>query len=116
MMYMPDTIRAILELMEADGKALTVRTSYNITGASFSAGELADEIQRHLPSFECRFAPDFRQEIADSWPASIDDAQARADWGWQAAYDMPAIVVDMLENLRAAIDNKELAGSSLPSR
>lgn len=116
MMYMPDTIRAILELMEADSEAITVRTSYNITGSSFSAGELADEIRRHLPSFECRFVPDSRQNIADSWPATIDDSQARLDWGWKTEYDLPAIVSDMLENLRTRIERKEVANGSPASR
>lgn len=104
MMYMPDTIKAIEELMAADGDALTVRTSYNVTGMSFSAAELVDEIRRHLPAFECRYEPDYRQQIADSWPASIDDHVARRDWGWQPDYDLPALVDDMLARLSKKLD------------
>lgn len=99
MMYMPDAIRAILELMEADPAAITIRSSYNITAMSFSAAELAAAIQTHLPQFTCDYVPDFRQAIADSWPAIIDDSKARADWGWQHHYDLPALVTDMLAQL-----------------
>lgn len=99
MMYMPDAIAAILHLMEADSASIKVRSSYNIAAVSFSAEELVAEIQRHLPDFTCRYAPDFRQAIADSWPCAIDDAKARADWGWKHRYDLPAIVADMLVKL-----------------
>lgn len=99
MMYMPDAIKAILDLMDADAAALTVRTSYNIAALSFTAEELAAEIRKHLPSFECRYEPDFRQQIADSWPATVDDGPARRDWNWQPAYDLPALVADMLDKL-----------------
>lgn len=99
MMYMPDAIRAILELMQADPAAIKIRSSYNITAVSFSAAELVAEIQKHLPDFTCNYAPDFRQAIADSWPAVIDDAQARADWGWRHQYDLPAIANEMLTHL-----------------
>jgi len=116
MMYMPDTIRAMLELMEADSEAITVRTSYNLAGFSFTAGELAEEIRRHLPTFECQFVPDFRQEIADTWPVSIDDSQARQDWGWKAEFDLPAIVSDMLTNLRERMERRAVASGSQPTR
>lgn len=99
MMYIPDVIRAILELMAADPAAITIRSSYNITAVSFSAAELVAEIQRHLPHFTCDYQPDFRQAIADSWPSVIDDSKARADWGWYPTYDLAAIVKDMLINL-----------------
>jgi nucleoside-diphosphate-sugar epimerase len=99
MMYMPDAIAAILHLMEADSASIKVRSSYNIAAVSFSAQELVAEIQRHLPDFTCRYAPDFRQAIADSWPCAIDDSKARADWGWKHRYDLPAIVADMLAKL-----------------
>jgi nucleoside-diphosphate-sugar epimerase len=99
MMYMPDAIAAILHLMEADSASIKVRSSYNIAAVSFSAEELVAEIQRHLPDFTCRYAPDFRQAIADSWPCAIDDSKARADWGWKHSYDLPAIVADMLAKL-----------------
>ncbi len=103
MMYMPDTLRAILDLMQADPARITVRSSYNVTAVSFSVEELVAEIQRHLPGFTCRYAPDFRQAIADAWPAEIDDTRAREDWGWQPAYDLPALVEDMLEKLSKRI-------------
>lgn len=100
MMYMPDAIRAILQLMQAPAAAITIRSSYNVTGVSFSAAELVAAIQTHLPQFACDYAPDFRQFIADSWPAVIDDSKARADWGWQHQYDLAAIVEDMLRKLQ----------------
>ena len=96
MMYMPDAMRAMLQLMAADASALTVRSSYNLTAISFSAAELAAEIQKHLPGFVCEYRPDYRQAIADSWPSVIDDSQARQDWGWRPTYDLSAIVEDML--------------------
>ncbi len=101
MMYMPDAIRAILGIMQADASAIKIRSSYNIAAVSFSAAELVAEIQTHLPQFTCRYAPDFRQAIADSWPSVIDDSKARADWGWQHQYDLAAIVKDMLQQLEA---------------
>jgi nucleoside-diphosphate-sugar epimerase len=99
MMYMPDAIRAILTLMQADAKSIRIRTSYNIAAVSFSVAELVTEIQKHLPHFVCHYAPDFRQTIADTWSSSIDDSRARADWSWQHQYDLPAIVADMLKQL-----------------
>jgi nucleoside-diphosphate-sugar epimerase len=99
MMYMPDAVRAILELMKADSTAIKIRSSYNITAVSFSAEELVSEIQRHLPHFVCQYVPDFRQAIADSWVTDIDDSKARADWGWRPKYDLPAMVDDMLQHL-----------------
>jgi nucleoside-diphosphate-sugar epimerase len=100
MMYMPDAIRAILTLMEADPNAIAIRTSYNVTAVSFSVGELVAEIQKHLPEFTCRYEPDFRQAIADSWPSIIDDSKARSDWGWKPVYDLSAIVADMFAKLK----------------
>jgi len=100
MMYMPDAIRAILDLMSADPTSIKIRSSYNITAVSFSAAELVAEMKKHLPHFICHYAPDFRQAIADSWPTVIDDSRARADWGWRHEYDLPAIVRDMLEKLK----------------
>lgn len=101
MMYMPDAIRAALELMEADSDRITVRTSYNIAAASFTAGELAEALERRVTGFRVHFRPDARQEIADSWPRTVDDSKARADWGWKPEYDATAIVDDMLKNLSA---------------
>ncbi len=99
MMYMPDAIRATIELMEADASKISIRTSYNISGMSFSPKEIAAEIKKHIPDFSISYKPDYRQPIADSWPQSIDDAVARKEWGWNEAYDMPGMVKDMFENL-----------------
>ncbi|MBD1845618.1 NAD-dependent epimerase/dehydratase family protein [Cyanobacteria bacterium FACHB-63] len=104
MMYMPDAVRAVLELMQADEAAIKIRSSYNITAVSFSAAELVSEIQRYLPDFVCDYAPDFRQAIADSWVSEVDDSKARADWGWRPEYDLPAIVEDMLKQLSRRLD------------
>jgi nucleoside-diphosphate-sugar epimerase len=98
MMYMPDAIQAIQALMTADLPPLHP-SSYNVSALSFSVAELVAEIQKHLPSFTCSYQPDFRQAIADSWPAVIDDSQARIDWGWQPTYNLSAIVIDMLAKL-----------------
>ena len=100
MMYMPDALRAILELMAADAEALSVRDSYNVGALSFSPRELADALRRHVPGFSCTYEPDERQAIADDWPASVDDRPAREDWGWAPAYDLDAMTDDMLEHLR----------------
>jgi nucleoside-diphosphate-sugar epimerase len=99
MMYMPDCIKSTLGLMEADKSRVKCRTSYNLTGMSFSAGELAEEIKKHIPGFSCEYLPDFRQRIADSWPVSIDDREARRDWGWRPEYDLAAMTKDMIEAL-----------------
>jgi nucleoside-diphosphate-sugar epimerase len=101
MMYMPDAIRATIELMEAPPASVRERGSYNLAGVSFTPREIADEIARHVGGFVLRCEPDFRQAIADSWPQVIDDEQARADWGWAPRFDLPAMVDDMLRNLRA---------------
>ncbi len=99
MMYMPDAIRAALELMEADADRISVRTSYNIGAASFTAGQLAEALERRVTGFHVRYHPDARQEIADSWPSSVDDSKARVDWGWKPEFDATALCDDMLENL-----------------
>ena len=99
MMYMPDCLKAALDLMEADADKITCRTSYNVSAMSFSAGELVAEIKKYIPGFTCEFKPDFRQKIADSWPMSIDDSAARRDWGWKPAYDLAAMTRDMIEKL-----------------
>jgi nucleoside-diphosphate-sugar epimerase len=100
MIYMPDGIRAALELMEADAERLRHHNAFNLAGLSFSAGELVAEIRKHVPEFECEFVPDYRQTIADSWPRSIDDAAARNEWNWQPEYDLATLTADMLKNLR----------------
>jgi nucleoside-diphosphate-sugar epimerase len=100
MMYMPDAIRATLELMEAPSVQIRQRGSYNLAGISFTPAQLGQAIARHVPQFSVDFRPDFRQAIADSWPRSIDDTAAQTDWAWKPAYDLDAMVQDMLHNLR----------------
>src|SRR6187397_1346642 len=99
MMYMPDAIRATIELMEAPTHKISVRTSYNISGMSFSPKEIAAEIKKFIPEFDISYNPDHRQKIADSWPQSIDDSVAEKDWGWRREFDLDAMTGDMLENL-----------------
>jgi nucleoside-diphosphate-sugar epimerase len=99
MMYMPDAIKATIELMEAPMAKISVRHSYNISGMSFSPKEIAAAIKKHIPDFEIMYKPDYRQQIADSWPQSIDDSVARNDWGWQEDYNLEKMVGDMFENL-----------------
>jgi len=99
MMYMPDAIRATIELMEADASKISTRTSYNISGMSFSPKEIAAEIKKHIPEFSISYKPDYRQAIADSWPQSIDDTVARNDWDWKEEYTLERMTKDMLENL-----------------
>lgn len=99
MMYMPDAIRATIELMEAPAENIKIRTSYNLSGMSFSPQEIGMEIKKHIPNFQLDFKPDYRQQIADSWPKSIDDCRANEDWGWKPAYDLEKMTADMLMNL-----------------
>lgn len=100
MMYMPDAIRATIELMEAPANNLSVRTSYNISAISFSPREIAAEIRNHIPDFKITYQPDYRQTIAESWPESIDDSTARKDWGWHHDYNLAEMIKDMLQNLK----------------
>ena len=88
MMYMPDAIRATIELMEAPSEKVKIRSSYNLAGFSFTPTEIAEEIKKHIPDFEISYCPDFRQEIADSWPSSINDIYAQKDWGWKLDYNL----------------------------
>jgi nucleoside-diphosphate-sugar epimerase len=106
MMYMPDCLKCTLDLMDVDFVRLKHHANFNVTAMSFTAGELAAEIRRHKPAFEVRYKPDFRQDIADSWPASIDDSAARAEWDWRPDYDLAAMTVDML----AALEARKAAG------
>lgn len=99
MMYMPDAIRGTIELMEAPASKISVRHSYNLSGMSFSPKEITAAIQQHIPDFTISYKPDYRQNIANSWPQSIDDTVARNDWGWQQEYDLEKMTADMLENL-----------------
>jgi nucleoside-diphosphate-sugar epimerase len=100
MMYMPDCLKATFDLMEADFSKLKHHSDFNVTAMSFSAGELAAEIKKHIPEFTCTYEPDFRQAIADSWPDSIDDSVARAEWGWKPDYDLAKMTKDMLTVLQ----------------
>ncbi len=98
-LYMPDALNALLNLADADDSKLIHRT-FNITGFSASAGDFAEAVSRRIPDFRCRFEPDFRQIIAESWPRSIDDADARLEWGWKPSYDLEAMSDDMIRRLR----------------
>ena len=108
MMYMPDCIKGTIDLMEVDLSALKHHADFNLAAMSFSPAELAAEIRKHIPGFTCEYEPDFRQKIADSWPRTIDDSAAREEWGWEPAYDLSAMVVDMLEKLGRKYAEKEL--------
>ncbi len=99
MMYMPDALRATIEIMEADPRRLKQHRGYNLAAMSFSPSELAAEIRKHIPRFKVTYSPDSRQSIADTWPRSIDDSAARSDWGWKEEYDLPAMVAGMLAKL-----------------
>jgi nucleoside-diphosphate-sugar epimerase len=100
MMYMSDAIRATIQIMEADPEAIKIRSSYNLAAVSFTPEEIANAITKHIPDFKMAYKPDFRQAIADSWPASIDDTHARTDWGWQHEYDLEQITQIMLDGLK----------------
>ncbi|MFC3111106.1 NAD-dependent epimerase/dehydratase family protein [Undibacterium arcticum] len=102
MIYMPDAIRATIELMDAPARQVKIRSSYNVAGVSFNPRELALEIAKQRPGFEIAYQPDSRQAIADSWPQSLDDGAARADWGWQARIGITELVADMLANVVVA--------------
>jgi nucleoside-diphosphate-sugar epimerase len=103
MMYMDDAIRGTIQLMDAPQAQVKIRSSYNLTGVTFTPAELASSIQSIMPNFQIHYAPDFRQAIADSWPGSIDDSAARADWGWRPEFDLQKITKTMLEQLSIRI-------------
>jgi len=100
MMYMDDAIRATVEIMQAPNEQIKIRSSYNLSGISFTPAEIATEIKKHIPDFTISYKPDFRQKIADTWPASIDDSSARQDWNWKHKFDLGSMTVEMLENLK----------------
>ena len=104
MMYMADAIKATLKIMESDSDKIKIRSSYNISGCSFNPEELANEIKSYIPDFKISYNSDYRQEIADSWPNSLEDYLAKEHWGWQAEYDMPKLVEEMIKNLNAKYD------------
>ena len=99
MMYMDDAINATISIMQAPAEQVKIRSSYNLAAMSFTPTEIAAEIKKHLPNFTITYEPDFRQKIADSWPASIDDSFARKDWGWKHEFDMEMMAKDMLDHL-----------------
>ncbi len=99
MMYMEDAINATINIMKSPAENIKIRSSYNLAAMSFTPTEIAAAIKKHIPEFTITYAPDFRQKIADSWPASIDDAAARKDWGWDHQYDLETMTRDMLEHL-----------------
>lgn len=103
MIYMPDAIRATIELMEAPAAKVAIRSSYNVAGVSFNPRELAAAITRAVPAFKIAYKPDSRQAIADSWPKSLDDSRATADWGWKASIGVEQMVADMLANIDVGI-------------
>jgi len=106
MLYMDDAIRATIELMEAPAEQIKVRTSYNLAGMSFTPAEVTAAIRIRMPDFEVQYVPDFRQAIADSWPQSIDDSEARRDWGWAPRFDLQAMTADMLAQLAVRYTEK----------
>ena len=100
MMYMPDAIKATIGIMQADADKVKIRSSYNLSGFSFSPKDLAAEIRKHIPDFTISYKPDSRQQIADSWPQSIDSQEAANDWNWKAEYDLAGMTTDMIKNLK----------------
>jgi len=110
MMYMPDCIKATIDLGEADFSKLKHHSDFNLGAMSFTVGELAASIKKHIPEFEVDYEPDFRQAIADSWPSSVDDSAARKEWGWQPGYDLDTMTQDMLEKLTSRHRQGKLYG------
>ena len=106
MMYMPDAIKATLDLMQAPKEQIKTRTSYNLAAMSFTPREIAEAIQEEIPNFTISYKPDFRQEIAASWTESIDDSRARAEWNWEQNYNLKSMTKDMLKNLREQFKNE----------
>ena len=101
MMYMQDAINATLKIMNADANKVQIRSSYNISGISFSPEDISNEIKKHITNFSISYSADFRQKIADSWPNSIDDSIAKKDWGWETQYDLSKMTSEMIHNLKA---------------
>lgn len=99
MMYMDDAIKATIQIMQAPSEQIKIRSSYNLAAMSFTPNELAEEIKKHYPDFTITYNPDFRQKIADSWPASINDTAARQDWNWKNDFDLESMTTEMFSNL-----------------
>ncbi|MEM9857065.1 MAG: NAD-dependent epimerase/dehydratase family protein [Bacteroidota bacterium] len=108
MMYMEDAVNATIELMQADASKVKVRSSYNIGALSFSPDEITAAIKKHLPEFKMAYDPDFRQDIADSWPNSIDDSAARKDWGWKPTFDLDKMTLTILEGLKRQLESHRI--------
>ena len=106
MMYMDDAIKATIGIMQAPSEQIKIRSSYNLAAMSFTPKQIGEEIKKHYPNFELSYTPDFRQKIADSWPASIDDTSAREDWGWKNDFTIENMTVDMFQNLKVHIYKK----------
>ena len=106
MMHMPDAVRSVVELMDAPAQNISVQSSYNLAAMSFAPKDIAASITRIISDFEIRYQPDFRQDIANAWPHSIDDSQATIDWGWKPEYDLDAMSEDILVNLKRVLTKR----------
>jgi len=100
MMYMPDCIKATLDLANADFEGLVHHSDFNVGALSVTAGDIAESIRKHIPGLKVDYKPDFRQAIADTWPTGVDDSAAREEWGWEPEWDLDSMTADMLEKLR----------------
>jgi nucleoside-diphosphate-sugar epimerase len=109
MMFMPDAIRGTIDLMEADAGDLSIHSSYNLNAISFDPKQLAEGITKYIPDFAVTYNPDFRQKIAEQWPQSIDDTEARKDWGWKEEYDLASMIKIMLKEIEQKVRTKALA-------
>ena len=105
MMYMHDALRATIGLMDAPAEQVKIRSSYNVSAISFTPKQLAAEIRKHIPDFTITYKPDVRQQYADSWPKSIDDAEARKDWNWKPEFDLSSMTEDMLQHIQAMVQH-----------
>lgn len=103
MMFMQDAVNATIQLMQAKSTDIKIRTSYNLSAIDFTPKEIADEIKKHIPEFSIQYEPDFRQQIADSWPSSIDDSEAKNDWNWKHQFDLSLMTTTMIENLKKVL-------------
>ena len=106
MMYMNDAIDATIQIMQADEKDIKTRTSYNLAAISFTPKEISEEIKQYIPDFKISYKPDFRQDIADSWPQIIDDSHARDDWNWEHKFDLASMTKDMITNIKASTNQQ----------
>ncbi|MCB9335323.1 MAG: NAD-dependent epimerase/dehydratase family protein [Flavobacteriales bacterium] len=108
MMYMPDAIKATIQIMQAPSEQIKIRSSYNLAGISFNPKEISDEIKKHFSDFEIFYEEDFRQQIADSWPQSIDDSHAQIDWNWHSNYNLETMTNDMIKNLEQLLKQNKI--------